>query len=205
MPKLKFYTLWIALILVVFFSVQNIFPVFESALILNQSSFTEPWRFLTSMFLHGSLLHLMFNLLALVFFGLALEKTIGSEKFLGVYLISGILANLISVNFYPSSLGASGAIMGIIGCLTIIKPLMNVWAFGMIMPMFIASIIWVIVDSIGIFMPSNIGHIAHLSGILFGGLFGIYYRIKNPEPRAHKIRVPEHLMRRWETLYMGGD
>ncbi|MEK6890532.1 MAG: rhomboid family intramembrane serine protease [Nanoarchaeota archaeon] len=205
MPKIKFYTLWIALVLILFFGIQAIFPGFENALILDQHSFSEPWKFVTSMFLHGSLIHLLSNLFALIFFGFALEKTIGSEKFLGVYLVSGVLANLISVNFYPSSLGASGAIMGIIGCLAIIRPMMNVWSFGMILPMFAAAIVWVFVDAIGIFIPSNTGHIAHLSGIAFGIIFGVFFRIKNPTPKAHKVRVPEHLMRRWETLYMGGD
>ena len=141
---------------------------------------------------------------ALLFFGFILEKTVGSNKFIGIYLISGILANLVAINFYTSSLGASGAIMGMIGALTILRPGMQVWAFGLIMPMFIAAIVWVAVDAIGVFIPSNVGHIAHLSGILFGGIFGIIIRLKHKKDnKNHKIKVPEHLLRRWETLYMG--
>ena len=177
MSKIRFYSLWIGMILIILFIFQQFINGFTDLLILDKNSFREPWRFLTSMFLHGSIAHLLSNLFALLFFGLVLEKKIGSNKFIGIYLISGILANLIAVNFYPESLGASGAIMGIIGTLAIIAPGMAVWAFGMILPMAVAAVIWVIIDSIGIFIPDNIGHIAHLSGIFFGILFGLILRI----------------------------
>ncbi len=197
---------WIALILLIVSALQPFISGFTDALILNESSFSEPWRFVTSMFLHGSLPHLLSNLFALLLFGFILEKTIGSGKFLGVYLVSGILANLIAINFYSTSLGASGAIMGIIGTLAVLRPLMAVWVFGMVLPMSIAAIIYVIVDAVGVFIPSNIGHIAHLSGIFFGIVFGIIFRINmEKQKKNHKVKVPEHLLRRWETLYMNAD
>jgi len=207
MEKQKFYPMWIALILVIVLIIQSFFPAFTEILILNENSWTQPWRFLTAIFLHGGLIHLLYNIIALVIFGLALEKSIGSKKFLAVFLVSGILANLISINFYSSSLGASGAIMGVIGALTIISPLMLVWAFGMILPMIVAAIVYIVIDSIGIFIPSNVGHIAHLSGIFFGMVFGIIFRVnqKKDKEKTHKIHVPEHILRRWETLYMRTD
>ena len=201
---MKFYAIYLALLLIAIFIFQQFINGFTDLLILNKNSFSELWRFLTSMFLHGSLAHLLSNLFALLFFGIILEKKIGSNKFLGIYLISGILANLIAVNFYPESLGASGAIMGIIGTLAIIAPGMAVWAFGMLLPMAIAAIIRIAIDFIGVFIPDNIGHIAHLSGILFGIIFGIILRANYQKiNKKHKIQVPEHLLRRWETLYMG--
>jgi len=121
--------------------------------------------------------HLLYNLFALALFGSILEKFAGGKKFLLIFFLSGIFANVIAVNFYPSSLGASGAIYGILGALAIIKPLMIVWAFGLPMPMFIASILWTIGAVLGIFMPGNVGHIAHLSGIFIGVLFGIILRV----------------------------
>jgi uncharacterized protein len=206
MTKLKFFTLWIALVLVLMFILQSFVTGFTDFFLLNESSWIQPWRFFTSMFLHGSLLHLVSNLFALLLFGLILESIIGSNRFLGIYLVSGILANLIAVNFYSSSLGASGAIMGIIGALAIIKPFMTVWAFGMILPMSVAAVLWIILDAIGIFIPSNVGHIAHLSGIVSGVIFGLIYRFNHDTRRKrHMVEVPEHILRRWETLYMGVD
>ena len=203
MAKNKYYVFWIAIILVLVFALQTFVANFTSLFVLNESSWTEPWRFITSIFLHGSAKHLISNLFALLFFGFILEKTIGSHKFIGVFFLTGILANLIATNFYLSSLGASGAIMGIIGTLTILRPTITVYSFGMIMPMFLASIIWVVVDAIGIFIPSNIGHIAHLSGVLFGVIIGLVLRREYKiNQKRHKVNVPEHLIRRWETLYM---
>lgn len=203
MAKIRWFTFWIALSIIVIFILQTFINGFTSSLILNESSWTQPWRFITSIFLHGSLAHLMGNLFALLFFGIILEKTIGSNKFLGIYLISGILANIVAINFYSSSLGASGAIMGIIGTLAILRPGMQVWAFGLIMPMAVAAVVWVVVDAIGVFIPSNIGHVAHLSGIAFGIIYGIILRSKlEVTQRKHKVNVPEHLIRKWETLYM---
>mgnify|MGYP001590914543 FL=1 len=176
--KIKFYSLWLCLSIVIAFILQSLFPSITDLGILNKSALYnyEFWRFFTSLFLHGSITHLLYNLFALFFFGIALEKLIGSKKFLFAFFTSGIIANIISVNFYQSSLGASGAIMGIIGVLTIVKPMLMVWAFGLILPMFIAGILWVtgsILGSLGMFLGDT-GYIAHLSGIAVGLIIGIF-------------------------------
>ncbi len=203
MPKIKFYSLWFCLACILVFIIQAVFPGFTEIFVLNELAYLQIWRFLTSIFLHGSVMHLAYNLFALFFFGFALEKLIGSRKFLLLFFLSGIIANIISVNFYPSSLGASGAIMGIIGCLTIIKPLMMVWAFGLILPMFIAAILWVIGDVLGVFFPSGVGNIAHLSGIGVGFFLGLIFRnyIKKRK-KADKIVVPDYYVEDWERKYM---
>ena len=209
MPNSKFYTLWIALSLIVVFVLQLVINGFTDIFVLNENSVSQIWRFATAIFLHGGFAHLLYNLFALLLFGLILEETIGSNKFLLVFIITGILANMISFNFYPSSLGASGAIMGIIGTLAILRPMMMVWAFGMVIPMALAAVIWVAGDLIGAASYlagtpiDNTGNIAHISGIAFGAIFGIILRsIRKKQEKRHKIEVPEHMMRRWETLYM---
>lgn len=206
MPKkLKFYSLWFLLISIIVFILQISFEGFTELFVLNSNALNgEYWRFVTAIFLHGGITHLMYNLFALFFFGIALEKMMGSRRFLFVFFSSGIIANIISVNFYSSSLGASGAIMGIIGTLTIIKPFMMVWAFGLILPMFIAAILWVIGDVLGIFMPSNVGNIAHLSGIGVGFLIGLVLRkyIRKRTKKVKKVIVPDYYMTGWEKRYM---
>jgi len=204
MEKRKFYTLWIALICVLIFLVQTFMSGFTDLFILDSSSYTEVWRFITSIFLHASVSHLILNLFALILFGLILESIIGSNRFLAVFLVSGLIANLIAVNFYSSSLGASGAIYGILGALTILRPKMTVWLYSLPMPMFIASIVWILIGVFGLFTPSNTGHIAHLLGIAVGLLFGLYFynNFKERKEITYSVNIPEEHMQRWENEYL---
>src|SRR3989338_1099215 len=149
----KHFALWLTLFCAVVFIVQNVVLGFTEALVLNMQAFVQPWRFVSAMFLHGDLLHLLYNGFALALFGSILEHELGSKRFLGVFLITGILANLVSVFFYPSALGASGAVFGIIGALVVLRPGMTVFAFGLPMPMILAGIAWAVGDIIGVFVP----------------------------------------------------
>ncbi len=196
----------IALILsgfcVIVFILQSIHPVSTNILLLNKNSFSEPWRFITAIFAHGNAGHLLYNILALALFGSILEKLIGSKKFTLIFFVTGIAANIFSINFYENSLGASGAIFGVIGALVIIRPGLTVWAFGLPMPMFVAGIFWAIGDVIGIFVPSGTANIAHLAGMFFGLLFGFIFRQKSAEVHREKIKLDEDTMRYWEDNYM---
>lgn len=177
MIKNKYSSLWLSLACFIIFILQSIFPIITSTFKLTTSeALTHPWTLLTAIFLHGSLVHLLYNLFALVLFGLILEGTIGTKKFLILFFSAGLFASIASIPFYNAVLGASGAIFGIIGALAIIKPKMVVWVYGMPMPMFLAALIWAIVDVLGIFIPSNIANLAHLFGILIGIVFGAIFR-----------------------------
>jgi len=210
--KFRFYFLWLSLICIGVFILQNLpgIPGFTEMFVLNSKAIynIEKWRFISAIFLHGSITHLAYNLFALLFFGGLLEKLIGSKKFLLVFFGSGIIANIISVWFYPSSLGASGAIMGIIGALALIRPMMMVWAFGLILPMFIAAGLWIagdVLGALGAFGEKGIGNIAHLSGIGIGLIIGLLLRKglkKRKEKSDNKIKIPDYYMAGWEKRYM---
>jgi membrane associated rhomboid family serine protease/Flp pilus assembly protein TadD len=79
----------------------------------------QEWRLLTSMFLHGGLFHIFFNMWCLWDLGSLCESLYGHTTFAAVYLVSGIGASLASVWWHPAvpSVGASGAIFGIVGAL----------------------------------------------------------------------------------------
>lgn len=206
MANNKYITLWLSLVLIGIFIIQILITNFTSLFSLNQNSLFEPWRFITAIFLHGSILHLFFNLFALIFFGLITENLIGSKRFFWFFMISGIFANIISFSFYPSSLGASGAIMGLIGLVAVLRPMMTVWAFGIILPMFVLAIIWVAASVLGIFGfgDTSIGYLAHLSGLFIGILYGFYLRLNKKIQKdnsiiyRNKIIIPEADIRKWE-------
>lgn len=204
--KFRFYAFKLSLLMVLFFVLQVFFSSFTDTFVLDFRAFGEYWRFLSSIFLHGGLGHLAYNLFALLLFGSVLEKVIGGKKFLLVFFLTGIFANLISINFYSSSLGASGAIFGIIGTLIIVRPWFMIWAFGMPMPLFIAGILWAFGDFIGAVSffsgnaIDNTGNIAHLSGMLLGFVFGLFYRGKVIRRRKmERVRFREREVRDWEN------
>jgi membrane associated rhomboid family serine protease len=200
----KHITFWLAGICIIIFIFQLLIPNFTESFMLTNHALEKPWQFLTAIFLHGSITHLFYNLFALILFGFILEKTIGSRKFLWLFIISGVLANLISFQFYPSSLGASGAIMAILGTLAILRPTMTVWAFNLPMPMFIAAILWAGGSVIGIFGfgDQSVGHIAHLSGLAIGIIYGIILRIQYPakkQPSSESPLISEDYIQIWEN------
>ncbi len=202
--EFKFYSLKLAGICTVVFILQQLISGFTEVFILNQSAWSEPWRFLTAIFLHGGAGHILYNMFALALFGSLLEKFAGGKNFLLIFFISGLVGNLVSVNFYDSSLGASGAIYGIFGVLMVIKPTMMVWALGFPMPMFIAGLVWIGGDLVGLFTPSNVGHIAHLSGAVVGLIAGIVLRrgYKLLQSNENQVVLNERDIQSWEDRYL---
>jgi rhomboid protease GluP len=77
----------------------------------------QPWRLLTCCFLHIGILHLLFNMYALLYIGILLEPRLGSWRFGIAYLITGILSSMASLYIHDMTLsaGASGAIFGMYG------------------------------------------------------------------------------------------
>lgn len=82
----------------------------------------EYYRFITSLFLHTNLEHLLSNVLSIITFGFILEKTIGSFSFFIIYFLSGIGANILKFSFYDgsASVGASGSVFGLFGAFMIV-------------------------------------------------------------------------------------
>jgi uncharacterized protein len=162
---------------------QLIFPYWFTDLFILDSSklLIEPWRLLSSMFLHspGDPWHIVFNMMWLFFLGPMLEARIGKKRFLLVYIGSGILAGIGAGFFYPRALGASGAIMGMIGTTIILIPRQIIYLNFMPVPLWLAGIVFTIVDSLGIFIPSNTGNIAHLIGLGVGLIYGLTLKSEN--------------------------
>lgn len=152
-------------------------PFTQLLLLKSSVLWSQPWRLLTSMFLHGGFWHIFFNMYALLIFGPLIEQRIGMKRFFLVYFVAGLFAGIIASFFYPLVLGASGAIMGILGLVIMLLPKMRVLFFFFIpMTMRTAGILFALLDVFAIF--PGIAHAAHLAGLAVGLLFGWYFVAK---------------------------
>lgn len=220
MEKFRFLALWMSGLMVLIYLVQVLISGFTEAFLLNSAlATTEPWRLVTSIFLHGSVSHLASNLFALALFGSLLEKEIGNRRFLIFFFVTGIVASFFSLPFYERALGASGAIFGVLGMLAVLKPKMPIWAFGVPMPMIVAAFFWFLLDLAGTFFPSSVANIAHIAGMISGAIIGFWIRYelktkkRNPEPKPQTEKkeekdkeeksVSEDEFNRWEEEWMG--
>ena len=176
-------TISLLIIIILMFSLQQVLPLEEYFSLIPEKSLKEPWRFVTSMFLHADFFHLFFNSWALFVFGIELERRVGSKKFIEIFFISGVFASLFyfSLAYFidpkTPALGASGAIYGIIGSLALIAPSLYVLVYFVPIPLLLFAIIYALIEFIGTVMfvfgiKSSIAYAAHLAGIIVGFLFG---------------------------------
>ncbi|HDI02641.1 MAG TPA: rhomboid family intramembrane serine protease [Candidatus Aenigmarchaeota archaeon] len=198
------YSLTLVGICIIVFILQVIFPdITDQFALYSNRVVAEPWLLVTSMFLHGSFPHLFFNMFALALFGSILEHHVGAKRFLVIYFISGIVAGIASAFFYPASLGASGAIYGILGTLAVLRPRMIVWVMGIPMPMYAAAVVWATIDLIGMFAPSGIANAAHLAGLGAGIIAGFVLKggIRLPKRKKDSDPLTEEERRRIEEYF----
>ncbi len=200
---MKYYSLILVAICVFVFLMQIIFPQITEEFSL--SGFSKPYQLVTSIFLHADPLHLGYNMIALFFFGLALESIVGGNKFLLIFFITGITASIAAAVFYPGSLGASGAVFGVIGALVTLRPRMTVFALGVPMPLVVAAIVWGALDIIGVFYPSDIANFAHIAGLVAGLLLGLTwlrdFRGKHARNKPQKV-LSDKEMDEWEESWV---
>ncbi|MCU0495612.1 MAG: rhomboid family intramembrane serine protease, partial [Chloroflexaceae bacterium] len=131
----------------------------------------EYWRLLTAMFLHGNLVHIFFNAYALFGFGPEMERLFGTWRFLALYFLAGLAGSVASYALSPApSVGASGAIFGLIGGLATFYYLarQELGAYGQRQ---LQSMAFIIVINLMIgFSAPGIDNFAHLGGLLGGAL-----------------------------------
>ncbi|GAB4195549.1 MAG: rhomboid family intramembrane serine protease [Roseiflexaceae bacterium] len=131
------------------------------------------YRFLTAMFLHGGLLHILFNGYALYSLGPETERIYGTPRFLLIYFIAGFAGGVASYAFSPNpSVGASGAIFGLIGALASFYFVSRSF-LGDVARQQLGSLITVIMINLFIgFSTPMIDNYAHLGGLFGGALLG---------------------------------
>jgi membrane associated rhomboid family serine protease len=141
------------------------------------------WQLVTYMFLHGGIMHILFNMLTLYWFGPDLERTWGLQRFLKYYFICGIGAGLCVVlvalfsgpiAMRTPTLGASGAILGLIMAYGLLFPDRQI-LFFFVIPMKVRHMVWImgllafyysITDT-----NAGVSNVAHLGGMLVGYVY----------------------------------
>ena len=135
------------------------------------------WTIITSIFVHGSIGHILANMITLYFFGRYLCALLGERKFLFVYFIGGILGNILYILLAPPlsiAIGASGAVFALGGVLAVMRPRLRVFIFPIPvpLPLWVAVIGGFLIIS---FFP-NVAWQAHLGGMAFGLAIGYFFR-----------------------------
>lgn len=163
----------------------------------------EIWRLFTAVFLHSGVLHLMFNLYALYALGPLLEGYTGHIRFLTIFLVSGLYGSLFSYALSgPVSVGASGAIFGLLGGITVffLKYRSN---FGVQGRAILQNMVVVLALNLVIGFGSGfIDNWGHIGGLVGGALVtvGILPRYRQPDALRLGAQPLEIENRRWQEV-----
>jgi membrane associated rhomboid family serine protease len=161
---------------VIVFFLQSVAGVTQQLAFVPAGFLYRPWTAITYMFVHGSIMHILFNMLALYFFGPRVEERLGGARFLTLYAISGIAGALLSAVFAPFApiIGASGAVFGVMIAFAHFWPHTQIYIFG-ILPLEarVAVILMALVSLYSGLQGSRSGvaDFAHLGGFVAGWLY----------------------------------
>jgi rhomboid protease GluP len=135
----------------------------------------ELWRFVTPIFLHSGFVHMLFNSFSLVLFGPGLELMLGKTKFLLLYLVGGVLANIATYFLNPLTyihVGSSGAIFALFGFYVAIvifkKHMLSKENSQIILTITVIGLVMT-------FIQPNINVTAHIFGLIAGFLIGSFF------------------------------
>lgn len=181
----------LVIINILMYIIPILFGVYET--ILDKYSIYGPavragqyYRLITGTFIHANIFHLFFNCYALTILGSQLESFLGKPKYLAVYLFSAVIGSLFSVTFAGNyySIGASGAIFGLMGSLVYFGYHYRVYLGNVIK----SQIIPLILMNLGIgFLVPGIDNSAHIGGLLGGALITVALGVKNKSSNFEKI------------------
>jgi len=147
----------------------------------------QPWRLVTAIFLHGSLLHIGFNMWALMSVAPMVEEIYGSGRFFFIYVVTGAAGYVASSAFGNNSVGASGALLGLVGVLLAMTAGRQSAGHRMLRSQLISWIIYMAV--LGFLMQGTIDNFAHGGGLAAGFVLGKLMADRQPADTAERRRA----------------
>ncbi|WP_394769499.1 rhomboid family intramembrane serine protease [Lacisediminihabitans sp.] len=153
--------------------------VFQSLVAYGPLTITEPWRLLTSIFVHLSILHLLFNMYSLFIFGPILERLLGRGRFAALFFLSGLGGSVAVLLIAPAIpvAGASGAIFGLLGAFFVIQRHLG----GNNVQLLIVIALNLVIG----FVVPNIAWQAHVGGLIVGAAVAlIFVRTRDRKQRV---------------------
>ena len=183
-------TYWLIAVNVILYVIPVLFGLYDD-LIANFSVWGpairegQTYRLLTGIFLHGGFVHLLFNCYALYVIGSQVENFLGRIKFLIIYLVAGVSGALFSMIFGNyASVGASGAIFGLLGALVYFGYHYRVYLGNVVKSQIIPLILLNLFLG---FMMSGVDNFAHIGGLIGGSLMAIALGVKDKSSWFERI------------------
>ncbi len=146
----------------------------------------QPWRLITAIFLHGSLLHIGFNMWVLMDIAPTIEEMYGSARFLFIFIATGAFGYAVSSTFGHFSVGASGSLLGLIGVLLAITLGRRAASMRALRSQLISWLVYIAV--LGLIMP-GIDNYAHLGGFVSGFALGKLMIDRQPSDLIERRRA----------------
>jgi rhomboid protease GluP len=129
----------------------------------------QPWRLVTAIFLHASILHILFNMWVLMDIGPQIEELYGSARFLFIYVVSGIGGYVLSSFFGHFSVGGSGGLLGFIGVLLAVTTGRRSVGMQMLRNQMLRWLVYIVIWG---FLFPGVDNMAHLGGFVTGFVLG---------------------------------
>jgi membrane associated rhomboid family serine protease len=151
---------------------------------ISRITFTsQPWTIVSAIFVHDGIYHILFNMIALYFYGMYVLTLVGEARFFLVYFIGGLIGNalfLLLAGPYSVAVGASGAIFALGGTLVMLAPRLKVIIFPIPIPMdlWIAIILFALIS-----LSPGVAWQAHAGGLITGLAAGYIFKLQTRRRR----------------------
>ncbi|XP_047341401.1 RHOMBOID-like protein 2 [Impatiens glandulifera] len=167
------------------------------------------WRLISCIWLHAGVIHLLANMLSLVFIGIRLEQQFGFLRVGAMYLLSGLGGSILSSLFIQKSIsvGASGALFGLLGAM--LSELLTNWTIYTNKACALLTLLTIIVVNLALGILPHVDNFAHIGGFLSGFLLGFVLLLRPQFAWRESQHLPagarpksKHTVFQWAFLFI---